>query len=78
MEHNNGNFTNLDMERAMKLAQTDAAKRLIAMLQAQSGPQLQNAMTQANNGNFAQAKEILQQLMQNDQAKQLLQRLQEE
>ncbi len=78
MEKNNGNFSNMDMQRAMKLAQTDTAKQLMAMLQAQSGTQLQDAMAKAAAGNLGQAKDILQQLMENDQAKQLLQQLQEE
>lgn len=78
MEKKTENFGAADMQKAMKLAQTDAAKQLLAMLQAQSGQQLQDAMAQAAAGNLGQAKDILQQLMQNDQAKQLLRKLQEE
>ncbi len=78
MEKNNDNFSTMDMQRAMKLAQTDTAKQLLAMLQAQSGTQLQDAMAQAAAGNFGQAKALLQQLMENDRAKQLLQQLQGE
>lgn len=78
MEKKTENFGGMDMQKAMQLAQTDAAKQLLAMLQAQSGQQLQDAMTQAAAGNLGQAKDILQQLLQNDQAKQLLQQLQEE
>ncbi len=78
MEKNNGNFSNMDVQKAMKLAQTDAARQLIAMLQAQGGAQLQNAMAQAAAGNLGQAKDLLQQLMENEQARQLLRQLQEE
>ena len=78
MEKKTDNFGATDMQKAMKLAQTDAAKQLLSMLQAQSGPQLQEAMAQAAAGNLGQAKDILQQLIQNDQARQLLQKLQEE
>ncbi len=78
MEKNMENFSQMDMQKAMLLAQTDTAKQLLAMLQAQSGPQLQSAMSQAAAGNFGQATEILQQMMQNDRARQLLQQLQEE
>lgn len=74
MEH----FGNMDMEKAMQLAQTDTAKQLLSLLQSQSGAQLNDAMSQAAAGNFGQAKQILQQLMENDRAKQLLQQLREE
>lgn len=76
MEKNSENFHNLDMERAMKLAQTDAAQQLFAMLRQNSGDQLQSAMSQAAAGNMTQAKDILQQLMASDQAQQLLRKLQ--
>ncbi len=78
MEKNSENFGPMDMNKAMQLANTDAARQLMALLQAQSGDRLQQAMTQAAAGNLGQAKEILQQLMQNGQARQLLQQLQEE
>ncbi len=78
MEKKGENFSSMDMQRAMRLAQTDVAKQLMAMLQNQSGQQLQNAMTQAAAGNLGQAKDILQQLMENEQARQLLRQLQEE
>lgn len=78
MEINSENFSGMDMQKAMKLAQTDTAKQLLSMLQAQSGQQLQNAMAQAAAGNLGQARDILQRLMENDQAKQLLRQLQGE
>lgn len=76
MEKNSENFHNIDLEKAKKLAQSDAAKQLFALLQTGNPEQLQSAMNQAAAGNIGQAKETLQQLMASDQAQRLLRQLQ--
>jgi len=77
MEKKNGEFQKYSMDDAMRLAQTDAAKQLIALLQQQNGVQLQRAIAQASTGDFESAKSTLSQLLSNPQAAALLQQLKE-
>ena len=77
MEKKNGEFQKYSMDDAMRLAQTDAAKQLIALLQQQNGAQLQHAIAQASTGDFESAKSTLSQLLSNPQAAALLQQLKE-
>lgn len=77
MEKKNGEFQKYSMDDAMRLAQTDAAKQLIALLQQQNGAQLQQAISQASTGDFESAKSTLSQLLSNPQAAALLQQLKE-
>jgi hypothetical protein len=76
MDKFSGNFGAADMEKAMKLARSDAGKQLIAMLNANGSQQLQDAMNHASNGDMAGARDILQQLLATEQAQRLLQQLQ--
>ena len=69
------NFQNFSVQEAMKLAKSDAGKQLIALLQQQNGAQIQNAMEQANSGNIEQAKQTLSNILDNPQARALLQQL---
>lgn len=69
------NFQNFSVQEAMKLAKSDAGKQLIALLQQQNGAQIQNAMEQANSGNLEQAKQTLSNILDNPQARALLQQL---
>ena len=69
------NFQNFSVQEAMKLAKTDAGKQLIALLQQQNGKEIQNAMAQANAGDFSQAKQALNAILQNPEARALLQQL---
>ncbi len=78
MVKNSEQFPNIDMESAMKLAQSDAAKQLFALLRTANAQQLQSAMDQAASGDLTQAKETLQELLSSTQAKQLLRQLQED
>lgn len=78
MEKFGSDFSGFDMQQAMKLAQSDAAKELFSMLQSANSQQLQSAMDQAATGNMNEAKDILQQLMANEQTRNLLQRIMED
>lgn len=69
------NFQNFSVQEAIKLAKTDAGKQLIALLQQQNGKEIQNAMAQANAGDIRQAKQALNAILQNPEAKALLQQL---
>ena len=69
------NFQNFSVQEAIKLAKTDAGKQLIALLQQQNGKEIQNAMAQANVGDFRQAKQALNAILQNPEARALLQQL---
>ena len=76
MAKKSGDFPSMDMQQAMKLAQSDTAKQLYAMLQSSNGDQLQSAMEQAASGNMTQAKALLGQLMADPKARELLRQLQ--
>ena len=56
MMQNNHSFS---MDDARRLAQTDAGKKLLALLQSQNSPQLQMAMEQASAGNYTQLKVLV-------------------
>ena len=48
-----------DMGELIRLAQTPAGQKLIALLQRQGGSGLQQAISSAAAGNYAHAREIL-------------------
>ncbi len=77
MEKNNGHFSDFSIQQAMKMAKSDAGKRLIALLQQTQGNQLQSAMDKASYGDMAGAKEIIRKIMANQEAQSLMQELQE-
>lgn len=78
MEKMSDNFRDFDMQQAMKLANSDAAKQLFALLRSSNGDALQYAMAQAAAGNMDAARQMLQDLMQNEESKALIQQLQGE
>lgn len=75
MEKISDDFRDFDMQKAMALAQTDAAKQLFATLQQSHSPQLESAMTKATAGDMSEAKEMLRQLMDSEPTRSLLQQL---
>ena len=70
------NFSEIDMQEAMKLAQSDAARQLFALLNSSNQAMVNTALTQAAAGNMDQARQTLQQLLATEQAQQLLRQLQ--
>ena len=70
------NFSEIDMQEAMKLAQSDAARQLFALLNCSNQAMVNTALTQAAAGNMDQARQTLQQLLATEQAQQLLRQLQ--
>lgn len=78
MEKNYAQFQDLDIEQFRRLAESDAAKQLYALLQSGDSNQLQLAMQHAAAGNMAQAGDALQQMLTGDRAQALLKQLQGE
>lgn len=70
------NFSEINMQEAMKLANSDAARQLFALLNSSNQTLVQAAMAQAAAGNMEQAQRLVQQLLATEQAQQLLQQLQ--
>lgn len=71
----NENFQNFSVQEAMKLAKSDAGRQLMALLQQQNSKQIQDAMAQAGSGNYVQAKATLSSILENPQARALLNQL---
>jgi hypothetical protein len=69
-------FTDFSPEEAAKLAQTPAAKQLMALFQQQ--PDAQSVASSARRGDMAKARQGLRQFMENPQTKALLRQLWEE
>ena len=63
------------MREARKLAGTPEGKQLAALLQQLSGNKMQQALDQAAAGNFQQIKEEVMHLMQDPEARSLLDKL---
>lgn len=77
MDKKSGDFHDIDVSAAMKLAQSDAAKQLFALLQSADPGALQNAMDQAAAGNLTAARDMLSGMMEDDRAKGLLRQIQD-
>lgn len=63
------------MQDILRMAQSPAGQQLIRLLQQSGGNNLQQAMDKAAQGDYAQAKELLSTLMQDPQAKKLMEQL---
>ena len=66
-----------DMSELFRLAQTPAGRQLIAMLQKKGGNRLGEAVSKAAAGDYAQAKEILSDLLSSSEAQTLLKELED-
>lgn len=64
-----------DMGELIRLAQTPAGQKLIALLQRQGGSGLQQAISSAAAGNYAHARETLSNLLSTPEAQVLLKEL---
>lgn len=63
------------MQEAMKISGTPEGKQLAALLQQLGGYNMQQALDQAAAGDFRQAKQAVLHLMQNPEARSLLEKL---
>ena len=63
------------MDEVMRLAKSPAGKQLIAMLQQQNNGQLQQAMTQAKSGDYANASKTVSDMLSSPEAQKLLKQM---
>ena len=63
------------VDDAKRLAQSDAGKRLYATLQQNHGQQLQDAITQANAGNYTAVKKTISEMLNTPEVKAFLQQM---
>jgi hypothetical protein len=63
------------IQEAMRIAKSSAGQQLLRMLQNGNQDALNKAMQLAANGNYDQAKVLLQQMLSDPQAKELLKKL---
>ena len=68
-------FQDFSMDEVMRLAKSPAGKQLIAMLQQQNNGQLQQAMTQAKSGDYANASKTVNDMLSSPEAQKLLKEL---
>ena len=77
MEKKSEGFSEFSIQQAMKMANSDAGRQLIALLKATHGEDLQGVMNQAAAGNVNEAKSMLEKMMSDPQAKKLMEKLRE-
>lgn len=70
-------FQGFSAEKAMALAQSEAGKKLLSMLQETNGDQLRKAMEQAAAGDYEQVKKTVSSLMRSQEAQALLEEMRE-
>ncbi len=63
------------MEEIMRLAKSPAGQQLIAMLQKQDNSKVEQAVSQAKTGDYAQASQTLSAMLSSDEAQKLLKEL---
>ena len=73
MQRDKPNFKDL-----AALANSPDGQRLLQLAQQSGGGQLNSAMQQAQNGDYEAVKAILSKMLENDEAKRLIQRLRNE
>ena len=72
MQKKNQDFS---MEEVMRLAKSPAGQQLIAMLQQADNAKLEQAVTQAKTGDYAQASQTLSAMLSSPEAQRLLKEL---
>lgn len=77
MEKKSEGFSEFSIQQAMKLANSDAGRQLFALLQATQQDALEGAMNQAATGNLDGAKTMIDKLMSDPKARQLMEKLRE-
>ncbi len=75
MDRNADRSGNFSMEKAKKLAQSDAGQKLLSALQQSHGQQLQQAMDQANAGDLAAVKKAMADMMNTPEVKAFLRQM---
>ena len=65
----------LPIQEVLRMAATPAGQQLIALLRTQNSREFQNAMSSAASGDYAQAKKVIESLLSDPKAQQLLEQL---
>lgn len=63
------------IQAAMRMARSEAGQQLLSMLNRKGGPELDQAMGLAASGDYEAVKKILSKLMQDPQARELMDRM---
>ncbi len=66
---------NFSMQDAMRMANTDAGKQLLELLQKQNGDALNQAMNQAKGGDYSNLSKTLAPLLASEDVQKLLKQL---
>lgn len=75
MQNQNINPNDLSIQEAMRLASSPAGKKLLQLLQQNGGDELRQAVSKASSGDYTQAKQAIHALLDNPEAKKLLEQL---
>ena len=67
--------SSMDYSEILRLAQTDAGRQLIALVQKQGGQQLNSAMQQASEGDYRQLQQTVREFLRTPEAKALAEKL---
>lgn len=72
------NFDHISMQEAMRLANTDMGKQLMAMFQQQDSKQTQIVMDSVRSGDVEKARKALASFLADPKTQEVLQKLQED
>ena len=67
--------TPMDMSQIMRMAQSPAGKKLIALLKQNDSDEMQQAMKRANDGDYSQAKKAIDKFLSTPEASALIEQL---
>lgn len=67
--------TPMDMSQIMRMAQSPAGKKLIALLKQNDSDEMQQAMKRASDGDYSQAKQAIEKFMSTPEASALIEQL---
>lgn len=72
---NNPQNTFSDFSDLMKLADSDAGRKLLNLVKKNSTPELESAMQQAQSGDLSQAQEMIRKILETPEAAAFIQQL---
>lgn len=72
---NNPNPQDFSLRQAMQMAQTPAGQQLVALLRSSGGKEFQDAMAKAAAGDYTQARELINAMLNNPEAQKLIKEL---
>lgn len=75
MEQHSSFENQIPMQEVLRMASTPAGKQLIALMRQKGGSEFQKAMEDAASGNYTQAKQVIESLLNDPKAQQFLKEL---